>query len=203
MIKGNEYAKAVTQYTDIRDIEGLVNVARLDSSFIIDLKYATEDNFTGRAVYPVKVCVLQKETALKLISANDEFKKMGMKIKIWDAYRPMYVQRIFWDIVKDDRFVANPDKNGSRHNRGTAVDITLVDSQGRELNMPSKFDDFSCKAYRDNESMKEEERRNLNLMTEVMKNHGFITIDTEWWHFEDSNYHKYEIIDVKLESFMH
>ncbi|MBK5241419.1 M15 family metallopeptidase [Clostridium sp.] len=183
------------------NVNGLVNVANMDSSFIFDLKYATKDNFTKTEVYPLKVCVLQRETALKLISANNEFKKLGYRIKIWDAYRPMYVQKIFWDIVKDEKFVANP-KNGSRHNKGTAVDITLVDDLGIELKMPSKFDDFSDKACRNNESMDEEERKNINLLTEVMKRHGFITIDSEWWHFDDINHYKYEITDINLEHFL-
>ena len=99
----------------IREVNGLVNVSDMDSSFIFDLKYATKDNFTKTVVYPVNVCVLQKETATKLINANEEFKKLGYRIKIWDAYRPMYVQKIFWDLVGDERFVANPNKRGSRH----------------------------------------------------------------------------------------
>lgn len=190
------------QNRHIREINGLVNLEDVDDTFILDLKYASKDNFTGKAVYPVNVCVLQKETAIKLIRANEEFKNMGLKIKVWDAYRPIYVQRIFWDLVQDDRFVANPNKNASRHNRGTAVDITLVDSYGRELRMPSKFDDFSFRAYRDRENLNEEENRNLRLMTDVMTKNGFITIDTEWWHFEDNDYNKYKIYDIRLEEFI-
>jgi len=185
----------------IRESNGLVNVSDMDSSFIFDLKYATNDNFTEIAVYPVDVCVLRRETALKLINANNEFKSLGFRIKIWDAYRPMYVQEIFWDLLHDERFVANPYKNGSRHNRGSAVDVTLVDIYGEELKMPSKFDDFSDKACRNYENIDDEECNNINFLTSVMKQHGFITIDTEWWHFDDSNYYDYEIVDVKLECF--
>ena len=187
---------------NIRESNGLVNVADMDSNFIFDMKYATEENFTKTQVYPVNVCVLQRETALKLINANNEFSKFGYRIKIWDAYRPMYVQQIFWDIVKDERFVANPNKKGSRHNRGTAVDITLVDDAARELRMPSKFDDFSDKASRNYKNMHEEEIKNIDFLTGVMERHGFMTIDTEWWHFDDSNYNKYEIVDIKLECFL-
>lgn len=185
----------------IRDINGLVNVLDMDESLILDLKYATKDNFTGRVIYPAYACVLRKETALKLTKANETFKSMGYRIKVWDAYRPMYVQKIFWDIVKDERFVANPNKKGSRHNRGTAVDVTLVDRFGRELKMPSEFDDFSEKAYRNYKNMDSEGKKNLDLLTEVMECHGFITIDTEWWHFEDG-INRYEIIDEKLENFI-
>ena len=186
----------------IREVNGLVNVSDMDNSFIFDLKYASKDNFTSTVVYPVNVCVLQKETATKLINANQEFKKMGYRIKIWDAYRPLYVQKIFWDLVGDDRFVANPNKRGSRHSSGTAVDITLVAEYDREINMPSNFDDFSDKACRNYGGMNEEQRNNIDFLTDVMKRHGFITIDTEWWHFDDDNYRKYEIIDVKLECFV-
>lgn len=187
---------------NIREVNGLVNVTDMDSSFIFDLKYATKDNFTKKILYPVNVCVLRRETALKLINANNEFKKLGYRIKIWDAYRPMDIQKIFWDLVHDERFVANPNKNGSRHSYGTAVDITLVDDLDREINMPSKYDDFSERACRNYKDIGEEERVNISLLTSVMQHHGFIEIDTEWWHFEDRGYLKYAIVDITLESFI-
>lgn len=185
----------------IKEIQGLVAVKDIDDSIVLDLRYATTNNFTGKKVYPVDVCLLQKETARKLAKANEEFKKTGYRIKIWDAYRPVYVQKIFWDLVKDSRFVADPSKGGSRHNTGAAVDITLVDINGNELKMPSKFDDFSVNAYRNNSKMDAEAKKNMNLLTEVMKKNGFNTIDTEWWHYEDSNFAKYKIIDVNLDQF--
>ncbi|MBU3191735.1 M15 family metallopeptidase [Clostridium bowmanii] len=185
-----------------REVNNLVNVSDMDSSFIFDLKYATTDNFTKTVVYPVNVCVLQRETALKLINANAEFKKLGYRIKIWDAYRPMYVQKIFWDLVFDERFIANPNKKGSRHSSGTAVDITLVNEFGKELKMPSNFDDFSDKACRNYEGMSEEELKNINFLTGIMEKYEFITIDTEWWHFEDCNYSEYKITDVEFELFI-
>jgi len=157
----------------IREVNGLVNVSDMDSSFIFDLKYATKDNFTKTVIYTANVCVLQKETALKLINANKEFKKLGYRVKIWDAYRPIYVQKIFWEVVGNERFVANPYKKGSRHSCGTAVDITLVDEYDRELKMPSNFDDFSEKACRNYKGMNEEERKNINFLTGVMESHGF------------------------------
>ncbi|MDT8719612.1 M15 family metallopeptidase [Clostridium sp. 19966] len=186
----------------IKNINGLVNVCDIDDGFIIDLRYAKENNFTRKKIYPAEVCVLQEETALKLSRANRDFKELGLKIKVWDAYRPIYVQRIFWDMVRDDRFVANPNKNASRHNRGTAVDITLVKENGEELRMPSEFDDFSEKAYRNYKFMSSEERDNLNLMTEIMLSNGFLIIDTEWWHFEDDAYKKYDIYNIDLDQFI-
>jgi D-alanyl-D-alanine dipeptidase len=188
--------------TNIKEIKGLVNVEDIDKNIIIDMKYASDNNFVGRAIYPVNICVLKKETAFKLKNANEEFKSLGFTIKVWDAYRPMYVQRIFWEIVKDERFVANPNKKGSRHSSGIAVDVTLVDEKGKEIIMPSHFDDFSENAYRSNVNINKEARNNLDMLTKVMRKHGFLTIDTEWWHFEDGEYVHHELIDIILDEFL-
>lgn len=185
----------------IAEIDGLVKLKDMDSSFIIDLRYATTNNFTGKKIYPVDVCVLRKETAEKLVKANEEFKKLGYRIKVWDAYRPPYVQQIFWNLVQDNRYVANPKTGGSRHNIGTAVDITLVDNSGKELVMPSGFDDFSIRAQRSNPYISEEAKKNSKLLTDVMVMVGFKPIDTEWWHFDDSESSNYKIVDIKLERF--
>ena len=112
------------------------------------------------------------------------------------------MQQIFWDIVKDSRFVANPKNGGSIHNRGCAVDITLVDKSGKELSMPSKFDDFSSNAYRTNGKMTAKAKRNMDLLTNYMTLNGFTTINTEWWHFEDSDSKIYSNADINLELFL-
>lgn len=187
---------------EILKINGLVRVQEIDPDIVVELRYATENNFTGKKVYPNDVCVLRETTALKLADANRELMEMGYRIKVWDAYRPVYVQRIFWEIVPDSRYVANPDKGGSKHNRGTAVDVTLVDMEGNELEMPSGFDDFTGKGSRNNKNMSENARRNMELLTDVMVRNGFTTISTEWWHFNDSDSDKYDIIDVNLEEFL-
>jgi D-alanyl-D-alanine dipeptidase len=185
-----------------KEIQGLVLLTSIDSSFVLDLKYATTDNFTKKRVYPVDACILQKNTAKKLILANEEFKKEGYVLKIWDAYRPIYVQHIFWNMIQDRRFVANPNIRPSRHNYGTAVDVTLVDANNVELQMPSKFDDFTERASRKNADIAHIEKKNLDYLTEKMHKYGFITIDTEWWHFEDCEYAKYPLVDVQLEQFL-
>lgn len=184
------------------EIDGFIKVDDLDESIVIDLRYASTNNFTGKKVYPENVCVLRKETALKLVKANAEFKKKGYRIKVWDAYRPMYVQKIFWDMVKDNRFVANPKNGGSNHNRGTAVDITLVDDKGKEILMPSDFDDFSSKAYRNSSNENKEVKKNIQILTEVMKKCGFKPLDSEWWHFDDINAKNYKVADIRLEKFL-
>lgn len=179
---------------------GLVRVKDIDPSIIIDLKYATSDNFTGQKVYTVPICLLQKQTAEKLKKANQEFIKDGYRIKIWDAYRPFDVQKKFWKLVPDSRYVANP-KKGSRHNRGCSVDITLVDDNGIELEMPTSFDDFSQKASRSYKGNSNNARDNLKYMTDIMCKNGFNTINSEWWHFDDTNWEEYVILNIPLEIF--
>jgi len=186
----------------IKEINGFVLLSSLDKDIVIGLKYATSDNFTHRIIYPNNICVLRRSTADKLVKANTGLEKLGYRIKVWDAYRPVYVQKIFWDIVKDSRFVANPKTGGSIHNRGCAVDITLVDKNGNELLMPSKFDDFTSKAYRTNSSSQGEARKNMELLTKYMVDNGFKTLDTEWWHFDDLDSKKYAIADIDLNLFI-
>ena len=197
----NSSKTEIKKIKEIKEINGFVLLSSLDKNIIINLKYATTDNFTKKIIYPNSVCVLRKTTAQKLINANTELNKLGYRIKVWDAYRPVYVQQIFWDIVKDSRFVANPKNGGSIHNKGCAVDVTLVDKAGNELKMPSKFDDFSSNAYRSNSKMTVEAKKNMDLLTKYMVSNGFTTINTEWWHFEDSNSKNYKIADINLKLF--
>lgn len=185
-----------------KEFEGLVRVQDIDPSIVLDLRYATENNFTKKKVYPVAVCVLRKETAQKLAAANQEFIKDGYRIKVWDAYRPPSVQKIFWGLVPDDRYVANPYKGGSRHNRGGAVDVTLIDDKGNELDMPTGFDDFSKRANPQNPFMTAEQKMNVNYLKRVMVKHGFDPYEPEWWHFDDSDWKDYPLVDVGLERFL-
>ncbi len=184
-----------------KEIEGLVLVQDVDPTVVIDLRYATENNFTKKKIYPTNVCVLHRETAQKFARANADFRKDGYRLKIWDAYRPPYVQNVFWGLVPDERYVANPAKGGSRHNRGGAVDVTLVDKDGRELEMPSDFDDFSKKASPTNPAMSPAAKKNSEYLKMVMVKNGFTPYEHEWWHFDDSDWQQFPLVDVKLERF--
>src|SRR5579885_233016 len=127
----------------------LVNVATEIPTIHLDIKYATTDNFTGKKVYPVAKCYLRRSVVEKLKKVQEELLVMGLSLKIWDGYRPLSVQEIFWNLVPDERYVANP-KKGSRHNRGAAVDLTIVYADsGKELLMPTAIDDFTEKAHAD------------------------------------------------------
>ncbi|WP_160677769.1 M15 family metallopeptidase [Clostridium sp. C8-1-8] len=193
---------AIKQHSNFNEkssYNGLVHVVDYDTSIVIDLRYATDNNFTKKKVYPKDVCLLQKATLDKLIAANNEFKTMGYRIKIWDAYRPPEVQQYFWSIVHDSRFIASPYANWSRHNRGVAVDVTLVDENGNELEMPTGFDEFNVTAYRTSTAMSANAKKNMNLLTSVMEKHGFNPIQTEWWHYDDKDADKYPVVNLSLD----
>lgn len=192
----------------VREIEGLVRLDDLDAGFIFDLKYATADNFVGRAVYPVAVAALKKETAERLLQANAIFRADGYSIKIWDAYRPLSVQRILWQTCPDGRYVINPDPlppaGGwkARHYNGMAVDMTLVDAEGCELLMPTGFDEFSERAAPDCPETSGEALRNVQYLISVMESAGFKTASTEWWHFNDVTGEPTPYLDIPLEAFL-
>lgn len=186
----------------IKEVSGLVRVQDIDPGIVPDLRYATTNNFTGKKVYPAAVCLLRKETALKLASANKEFMKDGYRIKVFDAYRPPRIQEIFWEIMPDERYVANPHKGGSKHNRGGAVDITLIDQKGNELEMPSAFDDFTLRAARNNPDASPQARKNAEYLTFVMRENGFIPLKDEWWHFDDKDWKDFPFVDVNFEDFL-
>lgn len=186
----------------VKEISGLVQVKDIDPNIVLDVRYATTNNFTGKKVYPSAVCLLRKETALKLAAANKEFMKDGYRIKIFDGYRPPRIQEIFWEMVPDERYVANPHKGGSKHNRGGAVDMTLVDQSGHEIEMPSGFDDFTLRAARNNPDMTPEAKKNVEYLTFVMSENGFIPLKDEWWHFDDKDWQSFPFVDVNFEDFL-
>ena len=180
--------------------KNLVRVKDIDASVVVDLKYATDNNFTHTRVYPSDAkALLRLETALKLKRANERFEKDGYRIKIWDAYRPKSVQEIFWALVPDPKYVADPAK-GSVHNRGASVDITLVDSSGKELLMPTDYDDFSEKASRNYSGSDPEARENMKYMEKIMTESGFTGLPSEWWHFDDRS-GSYPLLDVDFSIF--
>ncbi len=183
----------------------LVEVKKLIPDVIIDLHYATPHNFVQRQVYPSQAkCYLVEPAAEALKAAAKEFKKKGYTIKVWDGYRPQSVQYTMWKLIKvpeqdKELYVANPQK-GSRHNRGCAVDITLVDSKGNELDMGTKLDDFSEKAHRDYKNLSSEVVENRKLLQKVMEKHGFKGLPTEWWHFDYKGWEKYPLLDIPLDA---
>jgi len=176
-----------------------VEIVRLDSTIVLDIKYATTDNFTNDVLYPEARCFSRLCMAESLISVNRKAKEMGYRIKVFDCYRPHRVQFKMWELVPDSRYVANPHQ-GSRHNRGTAVDLTLIDSAGNELDMGSEFDEFSKRSHRGYGGLTKEQRKNRKLLTSLMTSTGFTSITSEWWHFDYYDWKKFPLINVSFDS---
>lgn len=181
-----------------KNLYGLVDIAQLCPSILLDIRYATYNNFTNQPIYSSARCFLQKHVAQALVSVQKELQKQNLGLKIWDGYRPLSMQKILWDLIKDPRYVADP-ALGSRHNNGCAVDCTLVDSDGNELPMPSLFDDFSERAHRDYKKTDLQALQNSQLLEQVMKKHGFIGLPTEWWHFDHKSWKMYPFLDISFE----
>ncbi|WP_212905637.1 M15 family metallopeptidase [Capnocytophaga stomatis] len=160
-----------------------VNIKSLSNNFILDIKYATEDNFLKQAVYDCPECYLRKATAKALVAANEEFKTLGFRLKLFDCYRPLSVQKKMWAILPGTHYVANPAK-GSKHNRGAAVDLTLVDVSGNELDMGTPFDFFGKEAHHTYTNLPEEVLKNRKLLKDILNKHNFKSIYSEWWHYE-------------------
>lgn len=175
-----------------------VDVEELVPGVLVDLRYATSENPFGRAFYTSPVAFLRKGTAEKLKRAANLLAEQGMRVKIWDAYRPLSVQRALWEAVPDPNFVAPPER-GSRHNRGAAVDVTLVTSSGGAVPMPTDFDDFSERAHAKSMLPSEEERANRAILRAAMEAAGFEAITSEWWHFNDPESERYPLCDIPAE----
>ncbi len=180
------------------DTNDLVEVKSVITNVVLDIRYTTTNNFTGQVLYSSGRCFLRKAVVAKLAAAQKDFNALGYGIKIFDGYRPLSVQKKMWAVYPNPGFVADP-KRGSKHNRGAAVDLSLVKLGGGEVLMPTPFDDFTEKAHRNYDSGPKEALENRGLLERVMTAHGFKGLDTEWWHFDDLNWRDYEVMDVPVE----
>lgn len=176
----------------------LVELIKLDPTLVLDIRYATKNNFTGQQVYTRTQAFLVKSAAQALIAAHEDFKNLGYKLKIWDAYRPRAIQYKFWELQPDERYVSSPAK-GSKHNRGCAVDCTLVDVQGNELDMGTEFDDFSERAHSTYTDLTATQRANRKLLQKTLAKHGFTVLTTEWWHFDYQGWQNHPLLDIPFE----
>lgn len=176
----------------------LVELTSLDSTIKLDIRYATDNNFVGRAVYPEARAFLQKPAAKALVRVHKKLKKQGLGLVIFDGYRPWAITKLFWEVTSDDKrkFVADPAK-GSKHNRGCAVDLSMYDLKTGELvEMPSGYDEFTERASPNYAGGTERERTNRDLLRKLMEDEGFIVNPNEWWHFDYKNWEDYAIYDI-------
>ncbi|MFM1754547.1 MAG: hypothetical protein RLZZ236_1486 [Bacteroidota bacterium] len=173
-----------------------VNLKDYSTDFVYDMKYATEDNFLKAKVYDCAECFLRLKTVKALVKANKKFIRKGYRIQIFDCYRPLDIQKRMWQIVSNPEYVADPAK-GSIHNRGGAVDITLVDSNGIALDMGTPFDFFGPEAGHYFENLSDEVKQNRILLKRIMQKSGFIPFNSEWWHYNLNNASKDRLSNTK------
>jgi len=177
----------------------LVRIVDTDPSILVDIKYATDDNFVGQAVYDMPEAFARKPVVDALVDIQNELSDQNLGLKVFDAYRPYAVTVKFYEIIKDTMWVAAP-WHGSRHNRGCAVDLTLVDlNTGEELAMPTGFDDTDEKAHVDFMELPEEIIKNRELLITTMKKHGFTVYPYEWWHYDFEGWENYELLDISFD----
>ncbi|MBW4470285.1 MAG: M15 family metallopeptidase [Stenomitos rutilans HA7619-LM2] len=177
----------------------LVELHMLNTGIRLDMRYATANNFMHRPLYKQPRCLLRAIVAEQLSQVQSDLEADGLGLKVYDCYRPLSVQKQMWKLVPNDRFVANP-ATGSRHNRGSAVDVTLVDRQGNELLMPTAFDDFTEQAATDYDGASSLAKQNRQRLQDAMAKHGFTPLITEWWHFDAANWSQFPLLDVPLET---
>ncbi|MFM7206367.1 MAG: M15 family metallopeptidase [Planctomycetaceae bacterium] len=173
----------------------LVNVHALDPSLVIDNHYATQANVTGMRLYPANEVFLERSAAERLARVQARLRGQGLGLKVFDGYRPLAIQKALWRIKPDPRYVADPAK-GSRHNRGSAVDLTLVDATGRELPMPSEFDEFSERSHLDFTDSPGDRLANREILQKAMQAEGFRPLATEWWHFDAPGWRAFPVMDA-------
>lgn len=179
----------------------LVEVATLDPTLRLDVRYATADNFLGVPVYTQARVFLQRPAAEALLRAHVALREQGYGLWLFDGYRPWYVTKVFWDATPPDKraFVADPAR-GSRHNRGCAIDLSLYDLRtGRPVSMPSGYDEFSERAHPDYAGGTVEQRARRDLLRRAMEAQGFTVNDDEWWHYDHRDWQSYRIGTARFE----
>ncbi|MGI8786225.1 MAG: serine hydrolase [Pyrinomonadaceae bacterium] len=179
----------------------LVELTALDPTIKLDIRYATTNNFLGSVFYSQAKAFMQRPAAEAVARVNQKLHKLGYGLLVHDAYRPWYVTKVFWDATPDDKkiFVADPSQ-GSRHNRGAAVDLTLYDLKtGKPIEMVSTYDETTDRAYPDYPSGTSLERWHRKLLRDAMESEGFTVYEAEWWHFDFQDWRKYRIGNVRFE----
>jgi D-alanyl-D-alanine dipeptidase len=178
----------------------LVEIIKLDPTIRLDIRYATKNNFLGKAVYKQPRAFLQRPAAAALARVNQTLRKQGYGLVVFDGYRPWAVTKIFWDVTPPDRkiFVADPSK-GSRHNRGCAVDLSLFDLRtGAQVKMPSEYDEMTERAHINYECATPEAKQLREILRAAMLAEGFAVYEPEWWHYDYKDWKEYPILDLKF-----
>lgn len=204
-VSQNKYGLKATTFTDYKQTlvgspeKELINLDKFIPGIKLDIRYATTNNFTHEKIYNLARSYARKPVAEALKKAQAEFNKLGVGIKIFDAYRPYKATVKFYEVYRDTTYVASPYR-GSRHNRGCAIDMTIVDLKtGEELKMPTEFDSFKKEAWPTTPVKDPLIKKNRDLIISVMERNGFKVNASEWWHFDFVGWKKYEVLDIDYE----
>ncbi|MFA6097945.1 MAG: M15 family metallopeptidase [Patescibacteria group bacterium] len=183
--------------TSLLHKNNLVAIKNIDPTIITEPIYATDKNFLKKPLYLNKIILTRQTIAEKLKQAQRLLRRQGFGLKIWDSYRPLSVQKQMWKFMPDERYIGNPKKKPF-HTRAAAVDCTLVDMNGHELQMPTLFDEFSPRAHRGHPSHSKKAQENMLILEKAMVKSGFVPFATEWWHFSDPDWKKYPALDIPI-----
>jgi D-alanyl-D-alanine dipeptidase len=179
--------------------EPLVEVTPLIADAVLDVRYATPNNFLGRAVYPAARCLLRRSVAERLVTAAAGLRERGFRLRLYDCYRPLRVQWEMWKLVPKPGYVADP-RTGSNHNRGAAVDLSLADAAGAEVEMPTPYDSFEPRAHANaRKGVSAAARRHRAILREAMERAGFTVNPKEWWHYDAPDPKRFPVMDEPLE----
>ena len=193
VLDARDYRASVARHPELR----LVDLQTL--GIPLDIRYATPDNFMKKTLYPSAKAYLRAPAAQALAEVQRELATRGLGIKVFDAYRPYAVTVAMWEPIRNPDYVADP-KKGSRHNRGAAVDLTLIDLEtGAELAMPTPYDDFTPRAAHAFTDLPPDVLANRALLRDVMVKHGFDPLPSEWWHFDFRGWERFDLLDVSFD----
>ncbi len=206
-VKPMKEPKAYYQQVRADSFQRMIEIKTFIPTIFYDLRYATKNNFTGTKLYRGgKETFARLAVVRALQKVQNDLNQQGYGLKIYDAYRPYSVTEKMWDLIHDERYVANP-KNGSGHNRGLAIDLTIITLKDRnELNMGTGFDNFTDSAHQSFRALPADVLANRKLLKEIMERNGFKALDTEWWHYSWPNDRNYEVLDIdfkKLRKYAH
>ena len=193
--KFQEYQRSVETNPD----NELIDLEKIVPGIVLDIRYATKNNFTGEKIYASARAYARKPVAEALKKIQAELKTNGLGVKIFDAYRPYRATVKFYEVYRDTTYVASPYR-GSRHNRGCALDLTLIDlSSGEELKMPTGYDSFTKAAWPSTPVADPLIKKNRQTLINAMQKHGFRVNSSEWWHFDFIGWKKYDVLDIEFE----
>lgn len=180
----------------------LVDVTEQIPDAVLDIRYATAENFLGRRLYPAARCLLREDVARRLVRAAERLRARGYRLRLWDCYRPRTIQWEMWRARPEPGHVADP-RHGSNHNRGAAVDLSLADRDGRNLEMPTSFDDFGPRARASaTAGVSLTARLHRQILRDALEAEGFAVNPMEWWHYDAPGAKSHPVLDLPLDSAM-